>query len=831
MKVILKDFQEEALERLLRFSRRAKLEAEDGDPQAVVLSAPTGSGKTVIATAWMEKVLEGDEYCAPEPSATFLWLTDQPDLNEQTLRKVLRTSTTFEQSNVVTVEPASFDQGTFDPGRLYFLNTQKLGRDKKFVTKGDRRAFSLWETVANTVAERPGAFWVIIDEAHKGMAQASADRDAAASIVQKFIKGSAEEVAAIPLIFGISATPERFNRLVESTARTSRSVAVSPESVRASGLLKDAITLFHPEETQPSDLTLLRAAAEELKRYDSEWRAYCAEQRVPHVKPILVVQVEDAPSSGKVSSKTDLEAALAVVEEALGPLPRYAVAHSFEQHLPDIVGPNRELRYVAPSDIHEDEDLRVVFFKRSLTTGWDCPRAEVMMSFRRAVDRTLIAQLVGRMVRSPLARRVNASDFLNAVSLYLPYYDHKALDATIAYLTDPDPDIGFPTVVQRGERLVTLRRNPLATEAFAAVRELETYKVHRAKKQSNIRRLLRLGRLLAWDGIDTDAGQRFEAILIERLRAEREKAVRDVAFERRIVEAGRIDVRAVTLQYGDVSSGTEERLRLEAVTQNVEHAFAEAGRKVGGGLHMTYLRSRANDDPDRPLAHFKLELYALLEDHAVRESLNRVALEALSHELEQHKAAIARLNDEKRERYREIRRQAADPEPEPWELPDSIQATTGAATYERHLYVTEDQTFSTTLNEWERTVIEEELADPDVIAWLRNEPRKPWSFAVPYRQGSDDKPLYPDFIVFRRQGAGVITDVLEPHALSWEDSAAKARGLAEFARRHGDTYGRIDLIAKADGRFKRLALNDIGLRDRVLAVSSADHLRQLFDEA
>ena len=46
-----------------------------------------------------------------------------------------------------------------------------------------------------------------------------------------------------------------------------------------------------------------------------------------------------------------------------------------------------------------------------------------MMSFRKAIDATLIAQLVGRMVRTPLARRVSSNEFLNRVSLYLPHFD------------------------------------------------------------------------------------------------------------------------------------------------------------------------------------------------------------------------------------------------------------------------------------------------------------------------------------------------------------------------------------------------------------------------
>ena len=63
----------------------------------------------------------------------------------------------------------------------------------------------------------------------------------------------------------------------------------------------------------------------------------------------------------------------------------------------------------------QDMRLRVVLFKLSLNTGWDCPRAEVMMSFRAAADATYIAQLVGRMVRTPLARRIVDVESLNTV--------------------------------------------------------------------------------------------------------------------------------------------------------------------------------------------------------------------------------------------------------------------------------------------------------------------------------------------------------------------------------------------------------------------------------
>ena len=60
------------------------------------------------------------------------------------------------------------------------------------------------------------------------------------------------------------------------------------------------------------------------------------------------------------------------------------------------------------------------------------------MSFRRAADHTLIAQLVGRMVRTPLARRVEDDEFLGSVALFLPHYDEDGLKAIVEKLEDPD---------------------------------------------------------------------------------------------------------------------------------------------------------------------------------------------------------------------------------------------------------------------------------------------------------------------------------------------------------------------------------------------------------
>ena len=180
-----------------------------------------------------------------------------------------------------------------------------------------------------------------------------------------------------------------------------------------------------------------------------------------------------------------------------------------------------------------------------------------------------------------------------------------------------------------------------------------------------------------------------------------------------------------------------------------------------------------------------------------------------------HKAAIGGLPEGRREIYRRLRRQAATPEPEDLELPLAYEEPGGDDSFERHLYANAAGEFSCKLNEWERATVEAELADEKVLGWLRNVPRKSWAMTIPYKYDGEDAPMYPDFLFFRGQGDGVVVDILEPHHLGQDDSWAKAVGLADFAVRHGDRFGRIEMVIKEKDKLIRLDVNREGIRDKV----------------
>ena len=280
--------------------------------------------------------------------------------------------------------------------------------------------------------------------------------DKAQTILQRFLLGSPDDgLCRMPLVIGVSATPRRFEELLSGTTHTVHKVYINAEDVRESGLLKDRILIHYPDSASQAEMTLLAEAANRWQIIEKRWAAYCQNQDETAVCPILVVQVEDG--TDKMLTKTNLSTSLATLESAIGRRLREGeVAHTFNDS-GDLDVDGRRVRRIEASRIEEEKSIGVVLFKMSLSTGWDCPRAEVMMSFRRAQDHTYIAQLLGRMVRTPLARRVDVDAALNDVHLFLPHYDQATVEHVIQDLKNVE-DVPPANVVVSRELVVLARR-------------------------------------------------------------------------------------------------------------------------------------------------------------------------------------------------------------------------------------------------------------------------------------------------------------------------------------------------------------------------------------
>ncbi|HHT26618.1 MAG TPA: DEAD/DEAH box helicase family protein [Firmicutes bacterium] len=812
MKIPLKTYQEKAIEDTLeRLADAATRFDKHARHTAISLSAPTGAGKTVIATAAIERLLYGHDNHEPNPEATVLWLTDDPSLNEQTRRKMSVASTYLTPQQLVTIDE-SLDQPVLDRSKVYFLNIQKLGKGAtKYVQTGDRRKHSLWDMISNTIRERGRDFLLIIDEAHRGTSSGTGGK----TITARMMDGATKDAPPAPVVLGITATPERFNNAIqEGGVRTLEPVTVDVEEVRDSGLIKDVIRIRHPEGTQPGDATLLEMAVADLKAYDDQWSDYANKQGDPHVRPVLVIQVKAGATDRELSEILD------TLSSKWNELDGIAVGHSFQDHTKLNLG-SRTVRYVAPQDIQDDPHLRVVLFKEALTTGWDCPRAEVMVSLRSAQDHTYIAQLIGRMVRTPLARRITSNEVLNSVALYLPYYDDESVNAVIEALTSGDDLVSAD--VQRDP--VTCTRSKDAPEAvWRLVEKLPTYTRPARVHRSQVARLNTLALLLESTGLEDDAIKAARTHLVSTLRREDERRQKDLDKRvQELAELGYVEWH-VSMFSGDEKQHVTGSWALSA--RNIDDLFRTARRQLGDASAKWYWDDLCDSESvDDDWA--KLRVAALAEEPGVKEAVEIAAGGLVDAWRKKHSTAIAKLGDADRDRFYNVWKQSQRPEQITLIMPSAITVPAADTLYSKHLYSNAHKKYPVKLNDWETAVVEKELED--AVAWYRNPSGGARAIGVPY--ANETKTTYPDFVFFYEVNGEIVADIIDPHDPSRSDTGPKWAGLADYALKHQDAYRRVfAVIGDSGNSLLALDLKNKDVADRLRSAHSETDIRNLFSE-
>lgn len=355
MAIQLKNFQLKAIDELM--------EAMHNDKKEIILKSCTGSGKTIILTHFI------DTYMRSFGDTVFIWLTPgKGNLEEQSKEKMDRYIYGASTKLLCDVMTSGFSAGD-----ACFINWEKLTKKGNTALR-DSEKTNFIEYIEKALNAGIN-FKVIVDESHQN------DTIKADEIIEYFKTDK---------IIRCSATPKSY--------KNAFMVEVPEEVVIAEGLIKKLLIInenFEQNITVDDQITyLIDKALDKQRELHSAFLRLKAE-----INPLIIVQLPNKSDSllesvenyfnGKGISYENNQLAVWLSEK--------------KQNLEEIEQPN-----ATPI---------AVIIKQAIATGWDCPRAHILVKLRDNMSETFEIQTIGRIRRMPEAKHYE-SDLLDSCYLY-----------------------------------------------------------------------------------------------------------------------------------------------------------------------------------------------------------------------------------------------------------------------------------------------------------------------------------------------------------------------------------------------------------------------------
>ena len=355
----LKDFQINTVNKLLDAT-------SIGSKKEVLLQAPTGSGKTIILLSYIE------EYLKENNKMVFVWLTPgKGDLEEQSRKKMVKYLPHHNTKNIKDV----LLQG-FDAKDTAFINWETITKkDNNALKEAERK--NLYERVHE--AHNNGyKFIIIVDEEH----------------LNKTVKAEAILQYMNPeYIVRVSATTK--------TNKEAEFIKIDELEVINAGLITRALYINENVSNQTTLSNeheyLLDLAINKRKAIKDEYIKLGVQ-----VNPLIIIQVP---------SKSDdlIKQIEKILEEKNYTYDRKNLAIWLSDRKENI------------EDIENNESNQaVLIMKQAISTGWDCPRAKILVKLRDNMSEDFETQTIGRIRRMPQAH----------------YYDNVLLDNCYLYTFD-----------------------------------------------------------------------------------------------------------------------------------------------------------------------------------------------------------------------------------------------------------------------------------------------------------------------------------------------------------------------------------------------------------
>jgi type III restriction enzyme len=395
MSIELKPYQENAVSQLIETT--IKLLAYDGPGEVCVFQAPTGSGKTVMVAKFIEGLIKE----LPQDDLCFIWMSiGKGELHMQSKHALEKMYAGFPR---VTLVEDSFSGGRerIVQNEVVVANWEKLrtkdrksGDWKNLVMKeGEKLNFR--NVLEKTREQRK--IILIIDESH-----ISADTARANEL---------RDLIGADVVIEMSATPRRPEQDASFTRELARGgagyVIVEPKDVIDEGMIKKELIINEnigkiAADEEDSQQAVLEAAYR--KRLELK-KAFEAEGSP--INPLVLVQIPPAEAGEQKIEAVKRFLSEKHITERKGKTGNGKLAVWLAEQKSELID------WIA----EPDNEIEFLIFKQAIDTGWDCPRAHILVKFRETHSIPFEIQTVGRILRMPEQRHY-PNDQLNRGYIY-----------------------------------------------------------------------------------------------------------------------------------------------------------------------------------------------------------------------------------------------------------------------------------------------------------------------------------------------------------------------------------------------------------------------------
>ncbi|GGW65613.1 type III restriction enzyme [Winogradskyella epiphytica] len=371
------DFQKKAIDKLT--SSFIRLWEQTKPQRHLVFKSPTGSGKTFMVSNFVHglNALPNWDY-----DKAFIWITFSDDLAMQSKDKFQEYFDSNLENGLLTVN--DFKQGKFYKNDILFINWQKLvstSADNRVLRRPDdkvllkEQGYYFEDLIENTHKEGREII-LIVDESH-----ISSRTNLAQNII---------DIINPKVILNVSATPKYIPNRDEEDEGLAGYVRVNRNDVVAEGLIKEKIAVQTEEDlikypNKDLDELLLELAIKKQLELKQEFKDLGKE-----INPLVLIQLPNDDSKLKESNqKTKEQIVLDYLTKKKIDVER-KVASWFD-------GKQKNMDFIT----HNESDIDFMLFKQAAGTGWDCPRAHVLVMFREINSASFYTQTIGRILRMP----------------------------------------------------------------------------------------------------------------------------------------------------------------------------------------------------------------------------------------------------------------------------------------------------------------------------------------------------------------------------------------------------------------------------------------------